>query len=177
MYGRLITILVFVLLGLMATVFAFNWLWAKAFGPGGGPGQHQAQKTREETAEDRKKLKEEHRAKVKENIEKNKHSTETLTKAAQSAVPQPLSASEFDPNTGKVAWPEVLLTDDYKKTRQRLERLLKQRAASPDDSTAQAHAAAEELLDLLKEHIKDLPSNDYIATRKFLESLAHSLKP
>lgn len=34
MYGRLITILVVVTLGLIATVFFFNWLWIRAFGPG-----------------------------------------------------------------------------------------------------------------------------------------------
>jgi TolA-binding protein len=34
-YGRLITLLVFVLLGLMGMAFAFNYLWVKAFGLAG----------------------------------------------------------------------------------------------------------------------------------------------
>jgi len=34
-YGRLITLMVFVLLGLMGMAFAFNYLWVKAFGLAG----------------------------------------------------------------------------------------------------------------------------------------------
>ena len=35
MYGRLITLMVFLLLGLMGMAFAFNYLWVKAFGLAG----------------------------------------------------------------------------------------------------------------------------------------------
>lgn len=177
MYGRLITFMVFVLLSLMATAFAFNWLWVKAFGPGGGPVAHQPQKSAEELAEDHKEREAEHREKVKENIEKHKHSNETLTKAAESGIPRSLRASEYDPKTGKAAWPPLLMSATFTDDRQALEQALSKYAATPGSQTrSRAHAAAETLLATLKEHIKDVRTVDYLAAREFVERIAHMLK-
>ncbi|MFN0055610.1 MAG: hypothetical protein ACKV0T_25970 [Planctomycetales bacterium] len=182
MYGRLITLLVAVLFGLMGTLFVFNWLWAKFFG-GGPVGGRQVQTSPEEEKqkklEERAKLREENQARQAEKLKRERHSTKAINEAAQRGVAQPLNDDELDPRTGKVAWPKLLTGSDYGQERRLIEQWLAERAAAPTErrSPKAPREAVEAMLTTLRGQIRDLPTNDYIAARKFLESLAASLRP
>lgn len=82
MYGRLITLLVFVMLSLTALTFALNYLWVRMFGPGmpqraGVPVMQQAQG---ENDEEQSKREEEHSAKIKEELAKKAQAAEKRAK-------------------------------------------------------------------------------------------------
>src|SRR4029453_848159 len=56
---------------------------------------------------------------------RDRHSPEALAKAAE--VPR-LGRDELDPVTGKIRWPEALMTDDFGKSRDEVERLFELRS-------------------------------------------------
>jgi hypothetical protein len=172
-YGRLIAILVAVTLGLIATVFFFNWLWIRAFGPAMGPPM------RGQQVENRKALREEHAAREAAKREKARYSPEILNKAAQVTPPRALNATEFDPRTGRVHWPELLLAAEYELPRGELEQWLRDRASDSvdDKSSENARSAAARMHSILRENIKSVPADEYIAARSFLESLMQSIQP
>jgi hypothetical protein len=175
MYGRLLMMLVAVTLGLIATVFFFNWLWIRAFGPGvafQGP-------TGVQRTVDRKALRAEHAAREAAKREKAKYSPEILTEAARVTPRRVLSASEYDPKTGRVEWPALLLASEYETPRGELEHCLQDRANGAFDErrAANAQAAAARMQSILRENIKNVPTDDYIAARSFLESLTQSIQP
>lgn|GEM_PF-5745990 len=103
MYGRLITMMVFVLLGLMAMAFAFNYLWYRVFGMfGARPPQmpQQTQQVQAEAIEAENELEEQRRARIKADQEKKaqlaeKHKKELPSKrAAWKAKEEARSAEE-----------------------------------------------------------------------------------
>jgi hypothetical protein len=173
----------FIVLAFMFAIILTVWLlgnlwtrlWAQIFGGGAAPQQasHQQQVV------DRKQLREENLARAQARRERERYSPETLTAAARAGVPRPLATDEFDPTTGKVQWPVTLQGPDFDALRETLDLLLKERASAPDDPehSQKALAAAEELLQLLIANIRALPTNDYIAARRFMDSLIFALRP
>jgi len=91
--------------------------------------------------------------------------------------PRRLTPSEFDPVMGKIRWPQVLLDAKYAMLRDRIEELFVLRAkTSPTPKIAtEIHDAVVETIDTLRGDIETLPANDYVATRKFLDSLDFSV--
>ena len=184
MYGRLITLLVVVLFGLIGTYLGLQWIQVKMFGNAGPPKNTQqthASKLEDKksnledkkaTLEDKKEKKTKYEAKVAEQRAKDYVSPETIARVVREESPRMLSVSQFAPDTGKVTWPELLLADEYEQPRKELERLLKRPAAISDDNSVKAHAAAEQMITTLKENIRGLSIADYIAAHKFLDSLA-----
>ena len=177
MYGRLITLLVVVLFGLIGTYLGLQWIQVKMFGNAGPPKNTQqthASKLEDKKAklEDKKEKKAKYEAKVAEQRAKDYVSPETIARVVREESPRMLSVSQIAPDTGKVTWPELLLADEYEQPRKELERLLKRPAAISDDNSVKAHAAAEQMITTLKENIRDLSIADYIAAHKFLDSLA-----
>ena len=107
---------------------------------------------------------------------RNKHSRETLALAAASEVPLPLSSYELDPVSGKIKWPAPLLEPEYAELRTDLDQLLALRATSGQTGTAaQIREDIRQLREALRSNIETMPANDYIATRKFLDSLDYSI--
>jgi hypothetical protein len=175
MSNRIILLMLAVTFGLIAIVWVLNGLWPRSFG--GGAISHSP--SHAEQVADRKRVREEHDAKEAARRANEKYSPEVLKAAAHSGVPKRLTAEEFDPKTGKVRWPGILLRAEFDTLREKLDRLLAQHAAEPDDAEYQkkADAAAEELVLALKENIRTLDANDYITAHRLLESLVYSLRP
>ena len=84
--------------------------------------------------------------------------------------------SQLDPVTGEIYWPTQLDGDDYALLRKQLDGMFAQRAQSKgrigSDRYESIQTATNELLALLMSHITDMAANDYIAAKKFVESLA-----
>lgn len=91
--------------------------------------------------------------------------------------PRRLTSSDVDPVNGKIRWPQVFLHEKYKKLRSRLEELFVQRAATgPTPLIAtDIHDAIVEVIETLRGDIEELPANDYVAARKFLDALDYSV--
>lgn len=119
-------------------------------------------------------MREQNQARQAEKRERNRISPETVKLAARSAVPKPLSTYELDPITGRINWPEALQGGEFAKQREDIERLLELRAStSGGGDNAQLQDVVQQMTATLKSNIQKLPVNDYIAARKFLDSLSY----
>ena len=85
----------------------------------------------------------------------------------------PLSPSQFNPHTGAIHWPAVLSSPEFAANRSTVEELFGIRAhtSGASASHAQVHAALREMSAKLRSEIHTLPPHEYLAGRKFLDSL------
>jgi len=104
-----------------------------------------------------------------------KPTMEQLVRIAQENAPRPLPSGALDPVSGGVAWPELLRTADYTPPRTELDELFAKRAELGglgfSDQT-KARQAVETMFATLKGQIRSVPSDQYVASRSFLNSLA-----
>jgi hypothetical protein len=121
-------------------------------------------------------MRDENRAKQAEKLERGRYSPEVHALAAESGVPKRLSSEAFDPITGKLAWPELLLAPEYEQTRIEVEHLLELHASAGSSDAIRLQNAVQQMIFLLRSNIRELPTNDYIAARKFLDSLAVTVR-
>jgi hypothetical protein len=102
---------------------------------------------------------------------------EQLVRAAQQGAPRPLPAGSLDPVSGGVAWPELLKTSDYDPQRTELDELFAKRAElgglAFSDQT-KARQAVDGMFATLKGQIRSVPSDQYVASRSFLNSLVYA---
>ena len=91
----------------------------------------------------------------------------------------PLSPSQFDPHTGTIHWPAVLGGQEFASSRSKIEDLFGVRAHTSGGAAthAQIHAALREMSAQLRGEIHKLPPHDYLAGRKFLDSLETESTP
>lgn len=92
----------------------------------------------------------------------------------KSGFPPRLTASQLDPVTGQINWPEALKADMFADSRKKIEDLasVMHVAGSTVDFDKEFHDAAHEMLSQLKTTVRDTPTFEYVAARQFLESLA-----
>jgi len=122
------------------------------------------------------KLKEERQAFDARQREQSKHSPESLSAAAKSDVPPTLGPDALDPVTGRITWPDILRGPDYAVQRTRLDELFELRAKTGSGAmnVDRFHAATMEMTAKLRSHIEDIPAKNYIAARKFIDSLDYT---
>lgn len=121
-------------------------------------------------------MREENESKRLAKLHEAKYSKEVLDAAAHSAVPRRLSFESWDPITGKLLWPEPLQRPEFAAPRATIERLVEIRATTGSTDAAELGHAIRDLIELLKANIDALEPNDYIACRKFLDSLAYTVQ-
>jgi hypothetical protein len=105
-------------------------------------------------------------------------SEEQLVRIAAQAAPKPIDASELNPVTGQVVWPELLKGDSFRQERAIIEELLSRQAKYGKLSIADHQRigdAMESMSDKLRDRIRDVPSGEYIDTKNFLKSLMYSV--
>jgi hypothetical protein len=89
---------------------------------------------------------------------------------AKMGAPQPLPAELIDPFTGKIYWPGVLNDEYFADYRARLNVLL---TTPQPGSPQEIQAAGRVLLEILADRVHLYNPSDYIAARRFVESLAY----
>jgi hypothetical protein len=102
--------------------------------------------------------------------------SEDLVRYAQAGKPKRLSPSELDFISGKISWPKALQQSSYDAQRKQLEELFHNRATYGGTSFEQQgeiRKTTNDMLASLKEQIQAMPSSDYLASKRFLESLAY----
>jgi len=98
-------------------------------------------------------------------------SLEQYVRIAREQAPEPLTATQLDQLTGMISWPAPLRKPEYEAFRRRIDRLFQDRATGYA-VYGELPAACEEFAARLNADIMQFPPNDYVAAKKFLESLA-----
>ena len=116
-------------------------------------------------------------------IARDRASPQVLAKTTLDSVPRWLGRDELDPIGGKIAWPGPFETDEFAKYRTRIETALRARSESSSSKeqenekqtdTAQiVHDNVREMVELLRTHIEELPADEYMTARKFLDSVEY----
>jgi hypothetical protein len=99
-----------------------------------------------------------------------------LVRYAQAGKPKPLSPSQLDVVTGAIRWPLALQVDQYAKSRKELEDIFARRASSGAVTPAgymKAREVTQAMMSQLQEHIQQIPPQQYVLAKQFLESLAY----
>lgn len=104
---------------------------------------------------------------------------EDFVRYAQMGKPQRLSPSQLDTVTGQINWPGILRLPPFDYYRQVLDALFKERAER-GGLTAASYLKVREIIDgamtQLQSLVRQLPSEDYVGARRFLESLAYEAR-
>jgi len=106
-------------------------------------------------------------------------SREDWVRYAQAGKPQRLSPSELEPVTGGVDWPVLLKAEKYAENRSTLEGLFAKRAHDGGLSTSdylKIDQVTGVMLAQLRKDIELVPPSDYMASKRFLESLSFEAK-
>lgn len=99
---------------------------------------------------------------------------ERLARIAREDAPKPLSPSEVNEVTGKLAWPAALQSDDFKSGRSEFEKLFvsySQLGALNYADQTKARKVINDMNKQLKSQIRTLPPTDYVPSKNFLEGL------
>jgi hypothetical protein len=110
-----------------------------------------------------------------EELSRRRTNAPEVSELAVKCLPQRLGVSQLGPD-GALDWPDVLLTDDYRQSRQVLDQLFHDRSYGGTVQTQHAirnaieiHAA--KLLGQLKSRINNYHNADYISAKKFVQGL------
>ncbi len=112
--------------------------------------------------------------------ERDKRSQEDFIRYAQMAAPKRFSSSQLDPITGYLAWPRLLTAAAFADLRRDLDRLFADRAGNKgaigEENYGLILKRADQMQERLRGQIKQVPTDDYIEARRFLESLAYEAR-
>ncbi len=103
---------------------------------------------------------------------------EDLARFAKARAPSRLSASELDPFSGHIAWPQLLQQEIYAEYREALETLFEERAISGDLNIQQRsdlRQLTNEMQQTLRTRIREYPPQEYMQARTFIEGLRAEL--
>jgi hypothetical protein len=101
-----------------------------------------------------------------------------LVRFAAQAKPDRLSPSELT-NTGKISWPMLLQADEFTAFRAELERAFARRAANGNiglEDHVRVSETAKVMLEVLKAYAGGVDPMDYVAARRFIESLTYEAR-
>jgi type II secretory pathway pseudopilin PulG len=102
---------------------------------------------------------------------------EQLTRIAKEGVPKQLSPSQMDHVHGRLNWPGPLQQPVFDQHRRQIDELFEKRARYGGldyaDQTAVRHAV-DAMTAQLKEQVNDIPPQEYVACKNFLQSTLYS---
>lgn len=107
-----------------------------------------------------------------------KPTMEQLTKIARDGVPAPLSASQQDALTGRLAWPFALQDPSFDSGRQDVDQMYAKFATYGGLDYAdqmKVRGTIDDLSAKLTAQIRDIPPSDFMACRNFLRSTLFTL--
>lgn len=120
---------------------------------------------------EKKRMLESHKARE---SAKQRASRDAYLKTNPSAPPPRLTSSQLDSITGEIAWPAGLMISDFEKHRSKVESLFAVRSRTATTTVAaDLRAEITGMRNTLKSQIKSMAPEEYMAARKFLESLAY----
>lgn len=93
--------------------------------------------------------------------------------AASSQDKETLNSSQLNSATGEITWPESLMGDEYKASRDKLQELysLKNSTGITSSLSDEINSEALVMKNILRGQIRNMLPNDYLAARGFIEGL------
>jgi hypothetical protein len=102
-------------------------------------------------------------------------SFEQYVRLAKEEAPDALPTSQLDPLTGYIRWPAPLTKPEYAAMRKTIDKLFQDRAGGYV-AYGSIQAACQDFAKQLQADLQKFPPNEYIAAKKFIESLAHAAR-
>lgn len=92
----------------------------------------------------------------------------------ESGAPPRLGPQQLDPSTGKIYWPEALLSPNFEKPRKQLDEqfVLRAHTGTSIEVSEKIRDLSRTMQDDLKTEIRSMSPNIYLEARKFLDSLS-----
>jgi len=110
-----------------------------------------------------------------EKFAKERMTPELLSRVIQARLPDRLSALEYNPRTGALKWPSVLMGPEFSADRQAIEQAFAQRRGEDVGVTSifyrQVSQHAQNMHEKMVSEIEKIPTGDSVAARKFLKSV------
>ena len=109
-------------------------------------------------------------------VKRHRSTPEEWIRFAQAGKPKRLSPSQLDIVTGEIHWPILLTAQQYSQQRVELAKAFSDRAyhgVMGAETFLKVLQLTEDLLATLKSRVRDLPSDQYVAAKRFIESLAY----
>ena len=103
---------------------------------------------------------------------------EQYVRIAKSAVPAQLSSNQVDPVSGRIHWPQLLQMNQFEAERADLQKLFSKQAHYGALSVTDVNTAGnlvEATSVKLKQMVRSVPPQQYIASKNFLKSLMFAL--
>jgi hypothetical protein len=105
---------------------------------------------------------------------RQRESREKYLATNPSAPPPRMSASQLDRTTGEISWPTGLQLSQFDSQRQNLESLFAVRTRATTTTVAtDIRTAVDAMRTTLKTQIKSMAPDEYMAARKFLDSMSY----
>lgn len=115
-------------------------------------------------------------AELAKNYDRMRARRDTYLAANRDRQPEVLAPSQLDLHSGEIEWPEPLQGPAYAELRKQIEEELKLQADTGTNSNAgKIRVHARQMQNILKDHIREMDSNEYIAARKFLDRLVNQM--
>ncbi|QDV50124.1 hypothetical protein Enr17x_21620 [Gimesia fumaroli] len=95
--------------------------------------------------------------------------------ASASQDKETLSSSQLNPATGEISWPESLMGDEYKASREKMQELFSLKNSTGVTSSLSSEIESEAIVmkNILRGQIRNMLPNDYLSARGFIEGLAN----
>jgi hypothetical protein len=111
-------------------------------------------------------------------IAREHSSPEVIAKVQLSNVPRWLGPDELNRETGAIAWPLALRGEEFARLRTQIEEAFRGRLTSSASNEADTEELVREdvnvMIGLLRTHIEEMPADEYMLARKFLDSVAYA---
>jgi hypothetical protein len=105
---------------------------------------------------------------------------ESMSRYSQASVPKRPAQFELASTPGRIYWPDMLLDEEFSDGRIQLESLFAQRkagASAPGSSiSGEVQTVAAQMREQLQAKIRQMSPEQYLAARRFLESLAYEAR-
>ncbi|MBU4271798.1 MAG: hypothetical protein KKE86_14440 [Planctomycetes bacterium] len=111
-------------------------------------------------------------------LKRRRGNPEDWIRYAQAGKPKPLSGSELDAVTGEIRWPMLLTAENFDAQRAELQSTFTARAyhgVLGAEDFSKTSRLIDQMIAMLKDGIGDVPPQQYITAKKFLESLAYAV--
>ena len=102
---------------------------------------------------------------------------EQLIRIAKEGAPRPLGPGQMDPVNGQLNWPSALQQDSFESQRHEVDQLFVVRARYGGLGYAdqmKVRETVDAMFAQLKEQIQQIPPQDYVACRSFLQSVGYA---
>ncbi len=110
-------------------------------------------------------------------LKRRRGNPEDWIRYAQAGRPKPLSSSELNAVTGEIHWPMLLTAKNFDAQRADLQKMFTARAyhgVLGAEDFSKTSRLIDQMIAMLKDGIDDVPAQQYITAKKFLESLAYA---